>query len=90
MASDVERFKAACMVVDENIPRGATDEQLRAFEQKHGVRLPLDMRAFYALMKGAGPDSEYVHFLATGRDSHDYCEWPTQLVRFRGPFRIRM
>jgi hypothetical protein len=70
MASDAERFKAACMVVDENVPCGATDEQLRALEQKHGVRLPADMRAFYAFMNGAGPDGEYV-----------FTFWPLEEIR---------
>jgi hypothetical protein len=60
MASDVERFKAACMAVDENVPPCATEKQLSAFEQKHGVRLTMDTRTFYGFMNGAGPDYEYV------------------------------
>jgi len=53
MASDVERMQAACAVAGENVPPGAADEQLEAFEQRHGVGLPAGMRAFYTFMNGA-------------------------------------
>jgi hypothetical protein len=53
MLSDVQRFKAACAVTGQPVPGGASEEQLEAFEEKHGVQLPADMRAFYGHMKGA-------------------------------------
>jgi SMI1 / KNR4 family (SUKH-1) len=70
MVSDAERFKASCTVAGNTVPRGATEKQLEAFEQKYDVGLPADMRAFYSFMNGGGPNHETVFYF-----------WPLDEIR---------
>jgi hypothetical protein len=55
------------------VPAGVTGEAFAAFETRHGVRLPADMRSFYTAMDGNGPWYTV--------DDHGVCFWPLERVR---------
>lgn len=52
---------------------GVTDEQLDAFEQEHGIRLPADFRAFYKRKNGSGYGFHVLYpSLEEGRESEPF------------------